>query len=267
MNTLLSDWAFLAKEIALEGGEILKKYWGHVRNVQNKSTQGDLVTEADKDSETFLIQKLQTHFPQHGILAEESGGDSIGQKEFQWIIDPLDGTTNFTHQFPFVAISLGLVYQAKPILGVVYNPIMNELFMAAEGRGAYLNDRPIQVSSTPLLEESLLASGFSYDRRERQDNNYKEFCEFTNLTQGVRRAGAASLDLASVALGRLDGYWEKGLKAWDIAAGIILVREAGGIATDYDLSPVNLESGRILASNGYLHQQMSQTLDRCQRKE
>lgn len=259
MNIPLAEWKQRIVEIALEGGEVLKKHWGNVRQVQNKSVQGDLVTEADRASEELLIKNLKQDFPRHAILAEESGGNAEAA-EFLWVVDPLDGTTNFAHQFPFVAISIGLLYRQKPILGVVYNPIMNELFSAAKGLGAFLNGSPIHVSTIRELKDSLLATGFSYDRRLTEDNNYAEFCQLTNMTHGVRRAGAASLDLSYVAAGRLDGYWEKGLKPWDIAAGMVLVEEAGGAVADYDLEPVQLDQGRILASNGFLQQKISSVL-------
>lgn len=164
------------------------------------------------------------------------------------------------------AVSIGLIENDEPVLGVIYNPFSDELFQAAKGWGAKLNHRSIKVSTIGELNKSLLGTGFPYDRRETSDNNYAEFCHFTNLTQGVRRAGAASLDLAYVACGRLDGYWERGLKPWDIAAGSVLVREAGGTVTDYDQSRLKFDSGRILASNTDLHHAMSEELVRWSNK-
>ena len=255
----LPHWSEIAVEAALKGGAVLKKYWGNLTVIKEKEYPGDLVTEADRQSEQAVLAHLKKSFPDHQLLAEESG---LYQPEssFLWAVDPLDGTTNYTHQYPMAAVSIGLVADGEPLIGVIYNPFSNEMFRAAKGCGAKLNDQPIKVSVIETLGKSLLATGFAYDRRETKDNNYAEFCRLTNLTQGVRRAGAASLDLAYVACGRLDGYWERGLKPWDVAAGIILVREAGGAVTNYDLKPVNINSGRILASNGLLQTAISQEL-------
>lgn len=256
---LLPQWLEVALHAAQKGGSVLKRYWGNLKEIQEKSIPGDLVTEADRQAESAIIEVLSQHFPDHRILGEESG---LNQQvsDFTWAIDPLDGTTNYTHQYPLVAVSIGLLYQQQPILGVVYNPIMEELFTGVKGLGAHLNGFSIGVSKVDSLEQSLLSTGFSYDRRHRKDNNYAEFVHFTNLSQGVRRGGAASLDLAYVACGRLDGYWELGLKPWDIAAGAIIVMEAGGQATDYDLRSIDFESGRVLATNGHLQQVMSEQL-------
>lgn len=255
----LEKWMDLVIGVAQQGGAILKHFWGRIQEVQEKSAPGDLVTEADRQSEEVIINGLRRYFPGHPILAEESGQFGEGA-EFLWVIDPLDGTTNYAHQYPLVAISIGLLYQQEPVLGVVYNPIQGELYHAYCGAGACLNGQKIAASKVSSLNQSLLATGFAYDRRQNADNNYREFCHFTHMTQGVRRGGAASLDLAYVAAGRLDGYWERGLKPWDVAAGIVLVREAGGKVSDYDDSSVKLNSGRILASNGLIHQQMNQEL-------
>jgi myo-inositol-1(or 4)-monophosphatase len=219
-----------------------------------------LVTEADKASETSVLQVLRRHLPDHAILAEESG--QLGQQngEFLWAIDPLDGTTNYAHQYPCVAVSIGLLIQGKPSVGVVYNPIHQELYRAATGLGATCNRRSIRVSQTDDLSRSLLVTGFAYDRHQTPDNNYAEFCHLTHLTQGVRRDGAAALDLAYIAAGRLDGYWERGLSIWDMAAGIVLVEEAGGQVTAYDRTPFDLASGRILATNGRVHAALSHEL-------
>jgi myo-inositol-1(or 4)-monophosphatase len=203
---------------------------------------------------------LQRHLPQHQILAEESGVLGGSDPNYLWAIDPLDGTTNYAHGYPMAAVSIGLLIAGIPSVGVVYNPFRQELFRAAKGLGSTCNRRLITISPTQQLSKSLLVSGFAYDRRETPDNNYAEFCHLTHITQGVRRSGSASLDLADVACGRLDGYWERGIKTWDMAAGIVLVEEAGGKVTAYDGSPLNLESGRILATNGRIHDELSQAL-------
>lgn len=249
----------VARDAAIQGGKILSYYWGRLKNVKRKTHASDLVTEADHESEEAILRVLKTSYPDHGVLAEESGLQK-GASDYLWVVDPLDGTTNYTHQFPMVAVSIALLYQETPILGVVYNPIHDEMYMAAKGDGATLNGRSISVSKVDSLESSLLATGFPYDRKENLDNNYKEFCQMTDASQGVRRLGSAALDLAYVAAGRLDGYWEKGLGAWDIAAGALLVEEAGGLVTAYDLGPFDVQSGAILATNGSIQQLVSNSL-------
>jgi myo-inositol-1(or 4)-monophosphatase len=257
----LQIWLDVATEAALSAGAILKAYWGNLTSIQEKGRPGDLVTEADKAAEAEVLAVLERHLPaEHNILAEESGFQGNRQGSYQWAIDPLDGTTNYTHQYPFSAVSIGLLVNGVPTLGVIYDPIHQDLFRAATGLGATLNRQPIQVSATHDLAQSLLVTGFAYDRRETIDNNYAEFCQFTHLTQGVRRGGSAAIDLAYVACGRLDGYWERGLSAWDITAGIVLVREAGGQVTAYDGGPLDVFTGRLLATNGHLHQAMSAVL-------
>ncbi|GCL41015.1 inositol monophosphatase [Anabaena sp. FACHB-1250] len=251
----------IATEAALAAGVVLQDYLGKLENtITEKGRPGDLVTAADKASEQVILEVLRRHFPQHSILAEESGKLGNQDHDFLWAIDPLDGTTNYAHQYPCFAVSIGLLIQGVPKVGVIYDPFRDELFQAGAGLGATRNRRPIHVSQTAELNKSLLSSGFAYDRRETADNNYAEFCHLTHLTQGVRRGGAAALDLAYVACGRLDGYWERGIAPWDVVAGIILVQEAGGKVTAYDGTPIKIESGRILATNGHLHDSLSQEL-------
>ncbi len=250
----------IATEAALDAGAIVQSYWGNLNAIEEKGRPGDLVTAADKASEKAILEVLRRHVPQHGILAEESGklGDSTSQ--YLWAIDPLDGTTNFAHQYPPFGVSVGLLIDGIPQVGVVFDPFHNELFRAATGLGATRNRQPIRVSQTAELRNSLLVTGFAYDRRETSDNNYAEFCHLTHLTQGVRRSGSASIDLCYVSCGRLDGYWERGLSPWDLAAGVVILSEAGGKITAYDGSPWKIESGRILATNGKLHESLSQEL-------
>ncbi|NJK41760.1 MAG: inositol monophosphatase [Acaryochloridaceae cyanobacterium SU_2_1] len=259
-ETSLDHFLDIATEAALAGGAILQQYWGQLENIQEKGRPGDLVTEADQAAEQAILAVIQRHFPQHQILAEESGWQGQQDSQFLWAIDPLDGTTNYAHQYPFSATSIGLLIEGIPQVGVIFDPFHRELFRAAQGRGATRNRQPIHVSNTSTLANSLLVTGFAYDRRETDDNNYAEFCHLTHLTQGVRRGGAAAIDLAYVACGRLDGYWERGLSPWDIAAGIILVQEAGGRVTAYDQSPQQLSSGRLLVTNGLIHEALSQAL-------
>lgn len=257
------DVAILAAQAA---GTVLKSYWGNLKNIQEKGRSGDLVTEADKASEAVILEVLRRHLPDHGILAEESGSLGDTSSQYLWAIDPLDGTTNYAHQYPFSAASIGLLIDGVPSVGAVFDPFHDELYCAAKGLGATCNGLPIQVSQISQLNQSLLVTGFAYDRRETADNNYAEFCHFTHLTQGVRRSGSASIDLAHVACGRLDGYWERGLSPWDITAGIVLVQEAGGMVTAYDRSPIEIKSGRILATNGQLHEKMSQELEKVRQQ-
>ncbi len=250
----------IATEAAMAAGAILQDLWGKLEQVEEKGDSGDLVTEADKKAEIAIIEVLRRHVPDHSILAEESGQIGKSQTDYLWAIDPLDGTTNYAHGYPICAVSVGLLVSGTPQVGVVFNPFRQELFRAASGLGATLNRRPIRVSATTQLSQSLLVSGFAYDRRQTRDTNYPEFCYLTHQTQGVRRSGSASLDLTDVACARLDGYWERGIRPWDVAAGIVIVQEAGGQVSAYEGSPFDLESGRILATNGCIHQSLSQSL-------
>lgn len=256
----LQRFLAIATEAALAGGAVLQRYWGQLSDIQQKGRPGDLVTEADKAAEVEVLGVLRRHLPDHAILAEESGRSGTAGNPLVWAVDPLDGTTNYTHQYPFCAVSVGLLIEGVPAVGAIFDPIRADLFRAAWGLGATCNRQPIQVSETDSLADSLLVTGFAYDRRETADNNYAEFCQLTHLTRGVRRGGSAAIDLAYVACGRLDGYWERGLSPWDVAAGVILVQEAGGQVTAYDQSPFEIESGRILASNGPIHDPLSREL-------
>jgi len=249
----LQTFLDIATEAALSAGAVLQSYFGNLETIEEKGRPGDLLTAADKAAEAVILEILHRHFPDHAILAEESGQIGGQENKYLWAIDPLDGTTNFAHQYPFFSSSIGLLIEGIPQVGAIFDPFHNELFRAAKGLGATRNRRPIRVSQTQELSKSLLVTGFAYDRRQTKDNNYAEFCHLTHLTQGVRRSGSASLDLAHVACGRLDGYWERGLSPWDITAGIVLVEEAGGKVTAYNGSPLEIKSGRILATNGVIH--------------
>jgi myo-inositol-1(or 4)-monophosphatase len=257
----LQAFVDIATEAALSAGAVLQSFLGKIEDsIIEKGRPGDLVTAADKASEDVILAHMERHLPEHGILSEESGQLGNQKDKYLWAIDPLDGTTNFAHQYPMFAVSIGLLIDGIPEVGVIYDPWHNELFRAGSGLGATRNRYPIRVSNTSELSRSLLVTGFAYDRRETTDNNYGEFCHFTHLTQGVRRSGAASIDLAYVACGRVDGYWERGLSVWDMVAGVAIVREAGGKVTAYDGSGFKVESGRILATNGRIHDVMSESL-------
>lgn len=221
----------------------------------------DLVTEADLESERAVVEVIRSRYPEHDILAEEGDHGHRGS-DWQWIIDPLDGTTNFAHGFPWFAVSIALVVRGRVVLGAVFNPHNGEMFVAERGKGATLNGRSLQVSKTASLDRAMLATGFAYDHKTSRENNYGEFTRFQRAAQAVRRAGVASLDLACVAAGRFDGFWELKLKPWDVAAGVLLVEEAGGKVSDYAGKPMPLDRGEILASNGLLHQAMQDLLAR-----
>jgi myo-inositol-1(or 4)-monophosphatase len=214
----------------------------------------DLVTEADRSSERLIIDRLRTAFPSHDIIAEEGGGHLSGS-EFRWYVDPLDGTTNFAHGFPVYNVTLGLEHSGELVAGVVFDPTRNEMFKAERGGGAWLNGSRIQVSRAQMVEDSLVATGFP-SRRRHLNVNVHFYYQLAMLSHGVRRAGSAAIDLAYVACGRLDAFWEFGLKPWDQAAGLLLVEEAGGTISDMRGAPASLDSPNLLVDNGLLHREM-----------
>ena len=232
----------IAKDCACIGNDILKHNYNKIQTISSKGRKGDLVTNVDLEVEVKIKEYLNLKSPDISINAEESGILNKS-KDLTWCIDPLDGTTNYSHGYPFFGTSIGLVYKNKPILGAISVPYLNELYSACIGLGSFCNDSELKVSSPSRLSDSLLVTGFSYDRFETEDNNYAEFCYLTHKTRGVRRGGAAAVDLAFVAAGKVDGYWERGLEVWDLAAGAIIVKEAGGIISDYPTGKFNLSSG------------------------
>lgn len=215
----------------------------------------NLVTEVDRESERLIVGHLMDRFPDHTIIAEE-GEYPAGSSSFRWIIDPLDGTTNFAHGFPWFCVSIGLESAGELVAGVILNPVHGDLFTACKGEGAWLNDRELKVSDRSPLASALLGTGFPYDCATDPDNNFDNFAVFQKGARGIRRAGAAALDLAYVAAGRLDGFWELKLKPWDVAAGVLMVREAGGRVTTFDGSAYEIDNHRIVASNGLIHEEM-----------
>lgn len=248
----------VAVRAARAAGRVHLKRLSHI-SVARKSNAIDLVTEADREAEAAAIAVLQRAFPAHAILAEESGA-SAGVSEHRWIIDPLDGTTNFAHGYPQFCVAVAYERRGKLQAGVIFDAFKRELFTARRGGGARLNGKPIHVTRTPSLESALLVTGFAYDRRERR-RFYLAFWEaFMLRTHGVRRTGSAALDLAWVACGRADGFWEFGLKPWDIAAGALMVEEAGGQVSNMDGASLDLAGAQILATNGRLHQAMLETI-------
>jgi myo-inositol-1(or 4)-monophosphatase len=247
-----------AVDLAQKSGALLKEMFNKTHNIHYKG-EINLVTEADKLSEDLIIEAISRNFPDHGILSEESPAIT-GAGKMRWIIDPLDGTTNYAHEYPVFCVSIALENKGKVILGVVYDPMREEMFVAVQGEGAYLNCKKISVSDCSNLSKSLLATGFPYDIRESKENNLDYFNSMAINVQAIRRAGAAALDLAYLAAGRFDGFWELKLKPWDTAAGGLLVTEAGGVVSDIAGEKWNLQSPSLLASNGLIHEQMIKVL-------
>ena len=258
--SVLGELVEIARSAAELGGSVLMEHYGNLSSVRDKGRLGDLVTNADTAAEEQVLEALQSSTPDIGILAEESGARGE-QNGLRWCVDPLDGTTNFAHGYPLFATSIGLTWNQQPILGAIAVPFLREIFWAAPGIGAFRNEKPIRVSSCQSLQDSLLVTGFAYDRHSRLDNNYAEFCRLTHKTRGVRRGGAAAVDLAYVAAGRLDGYWERGLSPWDLTAGAALVVIAGGEVSDYRAQSYDVSSGRILATGPGLHSALQTELE------
>lgn len=219
----------------------------------------DIVTEMDRRAQGIIEAEIRTLYPNHGILAEE-GIDEKGSEDFLWVVDPLDGTTNYTHGFPLFSVSIGILHRGRTVCGVVYNPVSQEMFTAVVDEGVFLNALRLKVSATESLGRSLLGTGFPYNIRATADTNLDHFSQLAVRTQGIRRCGSAALDLCFVAAGRLDGFWELNLKPWDVAAGVLMVTEAGGAVTDFKGQEVSTDGSRIVASNGVIHQEMLQVL-------
>lgn len=243
----------VAVDVAREAGQILREEMERPPSIAYKG-DFDLVTQADRRSEALIVSRLQQHFPDHAVAAEEGTGKDTAS-EYRWHVDPLDGTTNFAHAYPCFCVSMALARRNELLLGVIYNPIYNELFTAVRGEGATFNGKKIHCSKIDALRNSLLCTGFPNHNR-RGHPNFHYYWDFTLRSHGVRRDGSAALDLAFVALGRFDGFWEFGLNPWDTAAGVILVEEAGGKVTDMQGQPYVLGGPSILASNGFIHSEM-----------
>lgn len=258
LDTLLN----VARSAALAGARPLKEMFGRLEGVKEKGQAGNLVTEADLASERAVLAVLAEATPGFAVLAEESGRRN-GQGSFEWCVDPLDGTTNYAHGFPVFCTSVGLLFEGKPLLGALALPALDQLFWAAPGQGSWCNDRRLRVSDCTRIADALLATGFAYDRISRLDNNYAEFARFTHRSHGVRRAGAAAVDLAFVASGAVDGYWERGLSPWDLVAGVVLVEQAGGVVSGYGGEALDLGTGRVIACAPGLHSAMIAELSAC----
>ena len=248
-----------AMETAREAGNILLEKFGRKIKISKKGDI-DLVTEADLASEKYIIDRVKTHYPQHSILAEESGeAVVIGESKWKWIIDPLDGTTNYAHGYPCFCVTLAIEHKGEIVIGVSYDPTRDEMFSAEKGNGASLNNKSISVSEADKLSDSLLVTGFPYDVSKR-DNFAGNFTSMLLKSRAVRRDGSAAIDLAYVACGRFDGFWEEGLNPWDMAAGVLLVEEAGGKISYYDGSKFSIYKPPLCASNGSIHDEMLSVL-------
>ena len=251
-----------AIQTARDAGRILAEKFGRTALEISNKGEIDLVTEADLAAERFIIERIKSHYPRHAILAEESDASGIkheGAGEYKWIIDPLDGTTNYAHAYPAFCVSIALEHDERIELGVIYDPLRDEVFSAERGEGATLNGRRIHVSEVEELNNAMLCTGFPYNVRELGDFA-RHFYNFIMNAQAVRRDGSAALDLAYVACGRFDGFWEEGLRPWDVAAGVLLIEEAGGRVSYYDGSPFNIYTPPIVASNGLVHDAMMRVL-------
>ncbi|KKP38762.1 MAG: monophosphatase, myo-inositol-1(or 4)-monophosphatase [Candidatus Peregrinibacteria bacterium GW2011_GWF2_33_10] len=265
--------------LALQAGKILQKYYGTDLKIQTKSSYRDMVTQADKESEVLIEKLIKENFPNHRILGEESTPNSQPKTQsssYRWIIDPLDGTANFTKNIPFFAVSIGLEKAQKMIIGIVYNPILNQMFFAEKGSGAYLawdknkplktiknvqkNAKKMHVSETKTVKNSMMSTGFIPSNETHLEENLQLFARLSKNAKALRRMGAAALDLCFVAAGWFDGFWEYDLCPWDVAAGSLIIQEAGGNVTNFDGSKFDLNLGKILATNGKIHKEMIKTL-------
>jgi myo-inositol-1(or 4)-monophosphatase len=260
----VSAFLAVAVEAARSAGQVLREGLGGLRRISYKGSPTNLVTEMDRRAEAFIVERLLGAFPDHGVLGEE-GGERPGPSGYRWLVDPLDGTTNYAHGVPVFAVSVALEYQGVVELGVGYDPTRDECFVAERGQGARLNGEPIQVSATAKLDESLLATGFPYDIRTTTQTNLAEYAALSLRSRAVRRLGSAVLDLCYVAAGRFDGFWELTLGPWDMAAGGLIVAEAGGRITDLRGGPWRLDTPGVVASNGQVHDQLLDALAEVRR--
>jgi myo-inositol-1(or 4)-monophosphatase len=255
MNHEFAQYLAAAWDAASSAGKLIRDNWEAPKQISFKGAI-DLVTSIDRGAEKLTVEALHRKFPSHSILAEEDTMLTGTEDTHRWIIDPLDGTTNFAHSYPHFCVSIALEIQTEVLLGLVYDPLREECFCAVRGDGATLNGKRIHVSATAELDKSLLATGFPYDRRERADEYLAVFKAFITRSQGVRRNGSAALDLCYVACGRIDGFWEAKLRPWDVAAGAIIIREAGGVMSGYSGGQFSIWGDETLASNGVIHEQM-----------
>jgi myo-inositol-1(or 4)-monophosphatase len=255
MKDDFSSYLHRATALALEAGTLLREELWRARRVEYKG-EIDLVTDADRMAEKILIDGIRECYPDHAVLAEESGVHEVEGATHRWIVDPLDGTTNYAHRYPFFCVALALEIDGVLTMAVVYDPMLDETFTAVAGDGATLNGRRISVTREGDLGRSFLSTGFPYDMRETDQDNLDNFLKFMKTSQAVRRDGSAVLDQCYVACGRFDGFWEMKLSPWDIASGALVVKEAGGKVTSFSGGPLDIYTGEVVASNGIIHDQM-----------
>jgi myo-inositol-1(or 4)-monophosphatase len=254
------EYLEFAVDLARAAGEVLKHYTSREKQVELKG-RANLVTIADKESEALVIRKIHDRYPSHCILAEESGASGFGDQG-KWIIDPLDGTTNFAHQYPFYCVSIAFEQNGNVLCGAVYDPHRDEMFTGSKGGGSHLNGERLHVSEVDRIAGSLLTTGFSYNFRQNVEVAIGQFRDFMLESQAIRRGGSAALDLCYVAMGRCDGFWELDLHAWDTAAGRVIAEEAGAVVTDFKGNPFSIYGREIVASNGQIHGEMLRILSR-----
>ena len=254
-----SEYLQFTLNLAKEAGKIQLSYFGNISSVSKKSSNIDLLTSADVESENLIISTIKDIYPEHSIISEEAS-NIINDSEYTWIIDPLDGTTNFAHNLPIFAVSIALKKTDKIICGVVYNPAADKCFYAEDGKGAFLNGKQIHPTKSKLLSDCLLATGFPYLHDEKYDLSFTIFKDFYDRTRGLRRLGAAALDLCFVAMGRFDGFYEYNLNSWDICAGSLIAQEAGCKLSDWDGNSLPHDGSRILCSNKEIHSSMVEIL-------
>ncbi|RMG61348.1 MAG: inositol monophosphatase [Deltaproteobacteria bacterium] len=264
MNDELRELLADAVEVARRAGGVLRKHYGKRQNIHFKG-EIDLVTDVDRESEALIVDFVQSRYRGHSILAEESK-PLEGEGEYRWIIDPLDGTTNYAHGYPFFCVSVAVEKGGEVVVGVVYDPLREECFTGVKGGGAFLNGEPVRVSRIEKLRRALLATGFPYDIRESQETNIDYFEAYARSAQAIRRDGSAALDLCYLACGRFDGFWELKLKPWDTAAGYLIVLEAGGMVTGLSGEPYSIYDGDVLGSNGLIHAQMLEVAESVRRR-
>lgn len=245
--------------ISKEAGELIRSKFNTNFSLEFKTNESDLVTEVDKASEKIIVDFIRKKYPSHGIITEEGEG-LTSRSEYNWVVDPLDGTVNFAHGLPIFAVSIGVQKNDEIIAGVVYDIMQNVIYLAELNNGAYENERKIKVNENANLRRALLVTGFPYDVNENPENALGKFVAFTKAARGIRRLGSAAIDFCYVANGVFDGFWEVHLKPWDMCAGKLIVEEAGGLVTDFDGSKINIFSKRILASNGRVHKAMIEVL-------
>ncbi len=257
----MKSYLEIALEAAYRAGTIIKDNFHKKKKIDYKG-RINLVTNVDKEAEKAVIETITQYYPEHNILTEETEHKQDASQPFRWVIDPLDGTTNYVHGFPFVCVSIALQKGDESIVGVVYNPILDQLFYAENGEGSFRNNEQISVSDNADFSKSLLATGFPYDMLNEERNNIQNFSKFIKKCRGIRRPGAAALDMCYVACGIFDGYWELELFPWDTAAGLIIIEEAGGKVTKFDGSKFSMFDKEIAASNGKIHGEMLRVLGR-----